>query len=55
MIIIFRTGDIFTDPDEVPVNTVNCVDVMGKGVTLEFKHVEYPLARPQQLLLVMAY
>lgn len=37
MTIIFKRGDMFTDPAEALVNTVNCVGVMGKGVALEFK------------------
>lgn len=30
-------GDLFASPAQTPVNTVNCVGVMGKGVALEFK------------------
>lgn len=37
MPIIFKTGDLFEDPSEALVNTVNCVGVMGAGVALEFK------------------
>lgn len=35
--IIYKTGDLFEEPTEAIVNTVNCVGVMGKGVALEFK------------------
>ena len=38
MTIEFKTGDMFTEPVEALVNTVNCVGVMGKGVALEFKN-----------------
>jgi O-acetyl-ADP-ribose deacetylase (regulator of RNase III) len=37
MTIEFKTGDMFEEPTEAIVNTVNCVGVMGKGVALEFK------------------
>lgn len=37
MPIIFKDGDMFSEPVEALVNTVNCVGVMGKGVALEFK------------------
>lgn len=37
MPIEFKTGDMFDEPTEAIVNTVNCVGVMGKGVALEFK------------------
>ncbi|GEQ99392.1 hypothetical protein JCM17845_00160 [Iodidimonas gelatinilytica] len=37
MPITFKTGDMFSEPVEALVNTVNCVGVMGKGVALEFK------------------
>lgn len=37
MPIEFRKGDMFSEPFEAIVNTVNCVGVMGKGVALEFK------------------
>lgn len=37
MPIEFKTGDMFQEPTEAIVNTVNCVGVMGKGVALEFK------------------
>lgn len=37
MTIIFKHGDMFSEPVEALVNTVNCVGVMGKGVALEFK------------------
>lgn len=37
MTLIFETGDLFAQPVEALVNTVNCVGVMGKGVALEFK------------------
>lgn len=38
MPIIFKNGDMFAEPTEAIVNTVNCVGVMGKGVALEFKN-----------------
>jgi O-acetyl-ADP-ribose deacetylase (regulator of RNase III) len=37
MTITFKKGDMFLEPVEAVVNTVNCVGVMGKGVALEFK------------------
>lgn len=37
MTISFKKGDMFSEPVEAIVNTVNCVGVMGKGVALEFK------------------
>lgn len=37
MPITFKKGDMFAEPVEAIVNTVNCVGVMGKGVALEFK------------------
>jgi O-acetyl-ADP-ribose deacetylase (regulator of RNase III) len=37
MTIIYKSGDIFAEPAEAIVNTVNCVGVMGKGIALEFK------------------
>jgi len=37
MSITFKNGDMFREPVEALVNTVNCVGVMGKGVALEFK------------------
>ncbi len=37
MTISFKSGDMFAEPVEALVNTVNCVGVMGKGVALEFK------------------
>lgn len=37
MTLIFKNGDMFSEPAEALVNTVNCVGVMGKGVALEFK------------------
>ncbi len=37
MTIEYKTGDMFDEPTEAIVNTVNCVGVMGKGVALEFK------------------
>jgi O-acetyl-ADP-ribose deacetylase (regulator of RNase III) len=37
MTIEYKIGDMFEEPTEAIVNTVNCVGVMGKGVALEFK------------------
>ncbi len=37
MTLIFKDGDMFLEPVDALVNTVNCVGVMGKGVALEFK------------------
>lgn len=37
MTIEYKDGDMFDEPTEAIVNTVNCVGVMGKGVALEFK------------------
>lgn len=39
--IIFKTGDIFSEEVDAIVNPVNCVGVMGKGLALEFKK-RYP-------------
>jgi O-acetyl-ADP-ribose deacetylase (regulator of RNase III) len=42
MPIIFKTGDMFSEPDlNCLVNPVNCVGIMGKGLALEFKK-RYP-------------
>lgn len=38
MTIHTKKGDMFAEPVEALVNTVNCVGVMGKGVALEFKN-----------------
>lgn len=38
MTIRTKTGDMFDEPVEALVNTVNCVGAMGKGVALEFKN-----------------
>jgi len=38
MSIVFKTGNMFDQPAEAIVNTVNCVGAMGKGVALEFKN-----------------
>ncbi len=35
--IEFKTGDLLADPAEALVNPVNCVGVMGAGMTLAFK------------------
>lgn len=35
--IKFTTGNIFTAEVEAVINTVNCVGVMGRGITLQFK------------------
>ena len=37
MTLVFKNGDMFSEPVEALVNTVNCVGVMGKGVALEVK------------------
>ncbi len=37
MTIEYKNGNMFDEPTEAIVNTVNCVGVMGKGVALEFK------------------
>ena len=37
MAVTFKQGDMFAEPADAIVNTVNCVGVMGKGVALEFK------------------
>lgn len=37
MTLTFQKGDMFAEPVDAIVNTVNCVGVMGKGVALEFK------------------
>lgn len=39
MTITFKSGDMFREPVQALVNTVNCVGVMGKGVALEFKRL----------------
>lgn len=38
MTIVFKKGNMFKEPVQAIVNTVNCVGVMGKGVALEFKN-----------------
>tara|TARA_R110000787_G_scaffold284415_1_gene398098 strand:- start:23682 stop:24719 length:1038 start_codon:yes stop_codon:yes gene_type:complete len=38
MPISFKKGNMFDEPVQAVVNTVNCVGVMGKGVALEFKN-----------------
>lgn len=38
----FIEGDLFDQPADIRINTVNCVGVMGKGVALAFKE-RYPL------------
>lgn len=38
MTIKFKSGDMFSEPAQAIVNTVNCVGIMGKGVALEFKN-----------------
>jgi O-acetyl-ADP-ribose deacetylase (regulator of RNase III) len=38
MSVQIKDGDMFAEPVEAIVNTVNCVGVMGKGVALEFKN-----------------
>jgi O-acetyl-ADP-ribose deacetylase (regulator of RNase III) len=35
--IEFKTGDLFAEPADAFVNTVNCVGVMGRGIALQFK------------------
>jgi len=37
----FTTGDMFSTPAEILINTVNCLGVMGAGVALKFKQ-RYP-------------
>ena len=39
--ITYVSGDLFTSPAQVLVNTVNTVGVMGKGIAYEFKRI-YP-------------
>lgn len=39
MSVIFKSGNIFAEPVEAIINTVNCVGVMGKGIALEFKKI----------------
>jgi O-acetyl-ADP-ribose deacetylase (regulator of RNase III) len=38
MTIKFTQGNMFSEPVQALINTVNCVGVMGKGVALEFKN-----------------
>ena len=35
--IKYVKGNIFESPAQVSVNTVNTVEVMGKGIALEYK------------------
>ena len=35
--IEYKTGDILTEDAEALVNTVNCIGVMGRGLSLQFK------------------
>jgi len=39
--VTFTTGDMFSVPADIRVNTVNCVGVMGAGVALAFRN-RYP-------------
>jgi len=39
--IMYKTGDLFTEDVEAIINTVNCVGVMGAGLALQFKN-RYP-------------
>lgn len=39
--INYKSGNIFSEPVEAIVNTVNCVGIMGRGVALQFKK-NYP-------------
>ena len=35
--ILYKTGDLFTEATEALVNPVNCVGIMGRGLALKFK------------------
>jgi len=35
--LVVKSGDLFAEPADAIVNTVNCVGVMGAGIALEFK------------------
>ena len=39
--ITLTNGNMFDNPADIRINTVNCVGVMGAGVALEFKN-KYP-------------
>ena len=34
----YKAGDILAEETDAMVNTVNCVDVMGRGIALQFKN-----------------
>lgn len=40
-VIEFTSGNMFDEPFDIRINTVNCVGVMGKGLALKFKN-RYP-------------
>jgi len=48
--ITYVTGDLFTSPAKVLVNTVNTVGVMGKGIAKTFKEVYPEMYRKYQTL-----
>jgi len=48
--ICYVTGDLFSSPAKVLVNTVNTVGVMGKGIALRFKQVYPEMFRQYQTL-----
>jgi len=35
--IEYKKGNLFHEDVETLVNTVNCVDIMGRGLALQFK------------------
>lgn len=39
--IQYKTGDMFSEPSEALVNTVNCMGVMGRGIAYQCK-LKYP-------------
>src|SRR5206468_4250004 len=48
--ISYVTGDLFSAPAKVLVNTVNVVGVMGKGIALRFKQIYPEMFREYQAL-----
>src|SRR5438094_656515 len=48
--ISYVTGDLFSSPAKVLVNTVNIVGVMGKGIALRFKQTYPEMFKEYQVL-----
>jgi hypothetical protein len=44
--IEYKTGDIVSEDAEALVNSVNCVEIMGRGVALQFKNAFPETSKP---------